>query len=61
MILSVVETEPGSSKAPAGVDVRISKGGRVGFGASAPLSTRVSSLLVVRAGGSVKFSSQNLV
>ena len=44
MVLSAVEAEPASSKLPVGVDVRIAMGDRHNFGASAPSSTRASSL-----------------
>ena len=57
MVHSVVEAEPVRRKPPTGVDVHIFKGGRRGFGAPAPSPTRASSLLIVRAGGSVKSSS----
>ena len=44
MVLIAVETVPVGSKPPAAVGVRISKGRIHDFGASAPLSTRASSL-----------------
>ena len=44
MVLIVVEAVPAGSKAPVAVYVCISTSERNGFGASAPLSTRASSL-----------------
>ena len=43
MILIAVEVVPARSKPPAAVSVRISTSERRGFGAAAPLSTRVTS------------------
>ena len=54
MILVAAEAVPAGSKPPAAVAVRISKGERHGFGATAPLSTGTSSLEQGRAGGPVK-------
>ena len=51
MILVTVEVIPARTKSLAAVSVRISKGERHDFGASAPFSTKTSSLQE-RAGGS---------
>ena len=42
MVIIAAEAVPASSKPPSTVSVHISTGGRHGFGASAPLSTRAS-------------------
>ena len=55
MVLIAAEALQAGSKPPAADGVRISTGQRHGFGASAPLSIRVSSLQG-RAGGSVELS-----
>ena len=53
MDLIVLEVTPAGSKPPAADDsMRTSTSGRCGFGASAPFSTRASSLHIERAGGS---------
>ena len=54
MVSIAVETVPAGSKPPAAVSVRISTGERHGFGTTAPLSTRTSSLEQARAGGQVE-------
>ena len=51
MVLIAVEAVPVGNRPPATVSLRISTGERHGFGASAPLSIRTSSLQG-RAGGS---------
>ena len=60
MVVNAVEAVPAESKPPAAVRVRISAGERHRFGVAAPLSTRASSLVQGRAGGSVE-SSPKLV
>ena len=54
MVVVAVEAVPVRSKPPVAVGVRISKGERHGFGAVAPLPTRVSSHERRRAEGSVE-------
>ena len=49
MVSIAVEAVPADSKPPVAVGVRISSSERHGFGASAPLSTRVSFLHIGRA------------
>ena len=51
MILIAVKALPAGSTSPAAISVRISTGERQGFGAAAPLSTKMSSLRG-RVGGS---------
>ena len=60
MVLVVVEAVPAGSKPPAAVGIRIFKGERHDFGATAPLPTRALSLEQGRARGPVK-SSPKLV
>ena len=60
MVRSIVETEPACCKPPVVVDVCISTGERGGFSASAPSSTRTSSLPSVTAEGSMNFLSPKL-
>ena len=58
MVPVAVETVQAGSKPQAAVNVRISKGERHNFSASAPVSTRASPLEQGRAGGPVKSSTK---